>query len=127
MALRDLYSNVAARTALLPASIAASTNGVTVDLFGVRSAAVLVMVGAITGAAAFSVKLQDSDNGSTWADVAAGLVQSDAPAVLLQNTVNRLGYLGGKRYLRAVFTLASGTSAIIGAVAVIEPLQRPVA
>jgi hypothetical protein len=55
------------------------------------------------------------------------LVQTDAPAVLLTNTVSRLGYLGGKRYIRPVFTLASGTSAIIGAVAVIEPLQRPVA
>lgn len=127
MSLRDLYSNVAVRTALLPAAIAATTNGVTVDLFGVRSAAVLVMMGAITGAAAFSVKLQDSADGSTWADVAAGLVQSDAPATLAANFGYRLGYLGGKRYIRPVFTLASGTSAIIGAVAVIEPLQRPVA
>jgi hypothetical protein len=127
MSLRDLYSNVAARVALSPISLAATTNGATVDLFGVRSAAVVVSVGAIVGAAAFGVKLQDSDNGSTWADVAAGLVQTDAPAVLLTNTVSRLGYLGGKRYIRPVFTLASGTSAIIGAVAVIEPLQRPVA
>jgi len=127
MTMRDLYSNVAVRTALSPASLAATTNGTTVDLFGVRSAAIVVSVGVITGAAAFGVKLQDSADGVTWADVVAAQVQSDAPAVLLANTNSRLGYLGGKRYLRAVFTLASGTSAIIGAVAVIEPLQRPVA
>jgi hypothetical protein len=125
--MRDLYSNVAVRTALIAASIAATTNGVAVDLFGVRSAAVVVSMGAITGAAAFSVKLQDSADGVTWADVVAAQVQSDAPAVLAANYAYRLGYLGGKRYIRPVFTLASGTSAIIGAVAVIEPLQRPVA
>jgi hypothetical protein len=125
---RDLYSNVAVRAALLPASYAATTNGLSVDLMAAaaRSVAVVVMVGAITGAASFSVKLQDSADGVTWADVPAALAVSDAPASLAASFSYRLGYMGGKRYLRAVFTLASGTSAILSAVAVIEPLNRPV-
>ncbi|AWB50346.1 hypothetical protein HYN69_10610 [Gemmobacter aquarius] len=124
--MRDLYSSVATRLALAPASLAATTNGLSVDLFGMKSAAVFVAVGAITGAAAFSVKLQESSDNSTWTDVPAAFVQSDAPAVLAASFSYRLGYIGGKRYIRPVFTLASGTSAIIGAVAVVEPTVRPV-
>jgi len=125
--MRDLYSGLAVKSALLPASLAATTSGLSVDLLGIRSAAIFVAVGAIVGAAAFSVKLQESTDGSTWNDVPAALQQSDAPAVLAQNYGYRLGYLGSKRYVRPVFTLASGTSATIGAVAVLEPLARPVA
>ena len=126
MALRDFYSNYAVRTALLPASYAATTNGIAVDVKDVLSAAIHLSVGAITGAAAFSAKLQESSDNAAWNDVPAAQMQSDAPAVLLTNFSYRLGYIGGKRYFRAVLTLASGTSAIMGANAVVEPLIRPV-
>ena len=126
MTMRDFYSNFAVRSALLPASYAATTNGITIDLMNVRSVAVHLSVGAITGAAAFGAKLQDSPDGTTWTDVPAAMQQSDAPAILVQNFSYRLGYLGGKRYIRPVLTLASGTSAMLGANAVVEPLTRPV-
>lgn len=83
------------------------------------------MVGAITGSAQFSVKLQDSADGITWADVPLAMVQSDAPAIMAQNFSYRTGYLGGKRFVRPVYTLASGTSAMLAAMAVVEPLIRP--
>ncbi len=127
MAYRDLYSNVQERTALLPASYAASVDGVAVDLFGVRAVAVMVHIGAITGAALFGVKLQHSDDGVAWADAPPEQVQTNAPAVLLQNSARRLGYIGGKRYIRPVFTKGTGTSAFLSSIAVIEPLQRPAA
>jgi hypothetical protein len=126
MALRDLYSNFAVRPALVSASYAASANGIAIDVRDVKAAAIHLSVGAITGAASFSAKLQDSADGVTFADAPVPLVQSDAPGVLLASSSYRLGYLGGKRYFRVVLTLASGTSAILGATAVVEPLVRPV-
>lgn len=126
MLMRDLYSGLAVRSSILPAVLTATANGNAVDLAGVKSVAFVVAVGAIAGAAVFGVKLQESDDGATWGDVAAAYVQSDAPAVLAQFYTYRLGYLGGKRYVRPVAVYASGTSAVIGAVALVEPLVRPV-
>lgn len=126
MALRDFYSNYAVRTALLPASYAASHVGIAVDVKDCKSAAIHLSVGAITGAAQFGAKLQESSDNATWNDVAPAFVQSDAPAILAANYSYRLGYLGGKRYFRLANTLASGTSAMLGANAVVEPLIRPV-
>jgi hypothetical protein len=126
MALRDFYSNAAVRMCLLPASYAATTNSIVIDTFGFRSGAIFLAVGAITGAAQFSAKLQDSPDGVTFTDVVIDLRQSDAPPILAQNFSYRLGYLGGKRYLRLQNPLASGTSAILSAVFVGEPLLRPV-
>lgn len=127
MALRDFYSNHAVRSALLPASQAASVNGISVDTKDCKSGCILLAVGAITGAAVFGAKLQESSDNAVWADVPLAQVQSDAPAILAENFSYRLGYIGGKRWFRLVLTKASGTSAIIGAVAVVEPLVRPVA
>lgn len=124
--MRDFYSNHAVRSALLPASYAATTNGIPVDLRDIKSTTVHISVGATLGAAAFSAKLQESADAVTWNDVPAALQQSDAPGVLVQNFSYRLGYIGSKRYIRPVLTLASGTSATLSALAVVEPLTRPV-
>lgn len=124
--MRDFYSNHAVRSALLPASYAATTNGIVVDLKDQQATAIHLMMGGIVGAAVFGAKLQDSMDNVTFTDVPIGLMQSDAPPILLQNFAYRLGYLGSRRYIRVVLTLASGTSATIGALAVVEPLAKPV-
>ncbi|OHC54492.1 MAG: hypothetical protein A3D16_09965 [Rhodobacterales bacterium RIFCSPHIGHO2_02_FULL_62_130] len=124
--MRDLYSSVKLAVALAPVAVAATTNAAAVNLVDVRSVAMLVSVGAITGAAAFGVKLQHSLDGVTYADVPADRVQSDAPAVLVAGSNYRLGYLGNLPFIRATLTLASGTSAIIGVVVLSVPMLRPV-
>lgn len=125
--MRDLYSSVNLALALAPVSVAATTNTAAVSLVNDRSAVLLVSVGVITGAAAFSVKLQHSIDGVTWLDAPLDRVQSDAPAVLLTGANYRLGYLGNMPFIRGVLTLASGTSAMIGVVGLSEPMQLPVA
>lgn len=124
--MRDIYSSVDDRMALIPAAQAASFTGAAIDLFGGRAALFVVGTGAIVGSAVFSLKLQDSPDNAVWTDVVASEQQSDAPATLLNAASYRLGYLGSKRFARLAGTLASGTSLVIGAVALLEATKRPV-
>lgn len=125
--MRDIYSGLLSRVSLAAAALAATTNGTGVDTLNCKAGMVVVSVGAITGAAVFGVTLQESADNATWNAVPADLVQSSAPAILLANSVARVGYLGSKRYFRPVFTLVSGTSALIAAIGIVEPLTRPIA
>lgn len=126
--MRDLASNIGVFESIRPAvNSAATVTGQTVDLRNFDSAAAVVTVGALAGAGNVTVKLQDSDNGSDWDDVAAGNLIGAFPAVLLINTALRVGYVGGKRYLRAFGTLNSGTSvtysvAVVASNASIKPV-----
>ena len=123
--MRDLYNNLNEARALDPAVFTALANGVTVDLLNAAGVMLALTTGAIVAAGVFGAKLQESADGSTWADVPAKWVQSEAPAVLLANASYRLGYLGKLRYARLVLTYTSGTSIAAAAVAVMRPLSRP--
>lgn len=126
--MRDLYSNLSAALALAPAVQTAAATGPAIDLKGATGVAFMVNTGAIVGAGDFGVTLQESEDGSTgWANVAADEMQTDAPATLAASSAYRLGYIGFKRYVRLSLTTAGGTSIVAGAVAVTEPLDRPVA
>lgn len=125
---RDLYSNISATVALTPAVQGAGDTGSAIDLAGARGVAFIVSTGAVVGDGDFGCKLQESDlSGSGFTDVAADFVDTDAPATLEANSAVRLGYRGNKRYVRVSLTKAGGTSIIVGAVAVIEPLDKPAA
>lgn len=127
--MRDLYSNIAATLALAPAVQAAAATGATIDLQAARSVAFVVNTGAIVGDGDFGVTIQESDTTTSgdFADAAAAVIDTDAPATLEASTSYRLGYRGFKRYVRLSLTKAGGTSIAAGAVAVTEPLTRPVA
>ena len=123
---RDLYSNFAAVPAIAPVVAAAAVNGLAVDVKEGNGVLFVLTTGALVGAAIFGAKLQSSNDGVTWADVDAVRVQSNAPAVLAANAAYRLGYAGKKRYVRLVLPYTSGTSLAVAAVAIIQPLTRPV-
>jgi len=53
------------------------------------------------------VKLQDSDDNTTWTDVTGGAFTRVTEAN--DNAIQELAYTGGKRYLRAVCTVATAT------------------
>lgn len=125
--MRDLYSNLTEAAALAPAVYTAAANGTTVDLKDASGVIFALQTGAIAGAGIFGVKLQESADGSSWADVPAKWVQSEAPATLLAASTYRLGYTGKLRYARLVLTYTSGTSIAASAVAILRPLSRPVA
>jgi len=125
--MRDYYSNISTAQALTPAVQSATVNGATVDLKDTTRAVFVLNTGAIVSSGDFSAKLQDSADGSAWADVDTDEVDTDAPATLEASSAYRLGYRGFKQYARIVLTKAGGTSIAAGAVAVLDPLDKPVA
>lgn len=117
MASKDLYSNISQTVAVVPAVLTATNTSAGIDLAGFESAAVLINTGAIAGSGVFNVTLEESDaSGSGYTEVPAAKIQGTLPTPLAASTVYKLGYLGSKRYIRTVLTLASGTSIVAGAV-----------
>ena len=126
--MRDIYANIDAVSALAPAVQAAAVQGAALDLNGKGGVAFLVNTGAIAGAGAYGLTLQESDTGTSgWTAVAADQIDSNAPATLAADSTYRLGYRGWKRFVRVSLTKAGGTSIIAGAAAVFVPLTRPAA
>jgi hypothetical protein len=130
--MRDFARNLSPALSLPPAARTANTNGTTVDLLGYGTAAVLVTFGAWTDGN-HTPKLQESDNGSTgWTDVAAVDMAGSFSAVSSaagQNAVQRASYIGNKRYIRPVLTVAGATTGAIVGVHVVRgnPTALPAA
>jgi hypothetical protein len=113
--MRDLKSKVKPELVFGPAVLAADQNAVDIDLQGYRSAMILLLVGAggITFDASNRIEfvMSDSDDDSTYeavtdADVdsadavGAGGVVKALTAAHASSSQYRVGYRGGKRYVR---------------------------
>ncbi|PWL18141.1 hypothetical protein DKP76_10505 [Falsochrobactrum shanghaiense] len=129
--MKDTFHDNKAVQAIAPAVLTANTNGVSIDLKGFDSALFVINTGAIDAAGDFTVKLQESDTGTSgWTDVDAADLLGSVPATLAANAAYRIGYIGSKRkrYVRAVATKAGGTSIAAGVVAILgHPNIAPVA
>lgn len=126
--MHDIHSIVKAVPAIVPAVKTAAGDGSTIDVQGFGSLLFVVNTGAIAGDGDFGVKVQDSANGSDWADAAAVDVQGTIPATLAATSAYRVGYTGSKRYARLALTKEGGTSIALGAVAILgHPAVAPVA
>jgi len=124
--MRDLKSNIGFDISLAPAARTASANGASSDLKGYEGVAVVFLPGTITDGT-HTPKLQESDDNSTFTDVAAA-DQLGTLAVLASSTAQKVGYIGIKRYLRAVVTVAGAstggvyTGVIVRGVAAARPV-----
>jgi hypothetical protein len=107
---RDLNNTIACITSVPPLLRTATiTPSVGVDLVGFDRAAVVVVVGALTDGT-HTVSIEESDSsGSGFAAVAAAQL-SGTPGAVAANTVYEYGYLGTKRYIRAVVTVTGSPS-----------------
>jgi hypothetical protein len=130
--MRDMSHNIGPVLSLSPAARTASANGTAVDLLGFGEVAVLVTTGTWTDGT-HTPKLQESDNGTSgWTDVAAGDLIGGFSVVNSAgggNAVQRVSYIGNKRYIRAVLTVASATTGAVAGVLVVRgnPASAPVA
>lgn len=108
----DLKNDVNVASSLRPASQAAAVNGAGVDLTGHDGVMVVLDLGAIGGTTpSFTFQVQDSDDNSTFAAVAADFLRDGQPAAFTTgNQVVRIGYHGVKRYVRVAITAATGTA-----------------
>jgi hypothetical protein len=144
---RDLASNLAAAQAVAVATLSATPAALTVDLQGYDAAAFYIAtgVGGITFTSSNYINwtLQHSDDGTTYANVAATDINgADAPTTVTSGIVkslvaahataevNEIGYIGGKRYLQLtpVFGGTHATGTPLAAVCVKGmPRYRPTA
>ena len=137
--MKVLSNNISPAVSLPAAVRTAAANGTGVDLQGYESATVLVDVGAegdtLSSSVHFEVSLEESDDNSTFTDVAQasiidGTIASGGIFLKLDGTTGgdpdttggifRVGYVGNKRYIRVVLaktgTHSNGTP--IGAMVV---------
>lgn len=133
MVTREHFSDIGYAQALAPASRTADANGTTVDTQGFGSATVAFNVGAsgitLSGANKIELEVEESDDGSTWADVAdehltvyeSGTNPGTVKVLDATTDVNQTyasGYKGYKRYIRPVLNYSGthGAGTLIGAV-----------
>ena len=137
--MRDLSNNINPAVSIINAVKTAAGNGTGVDLQGYESATILVDVGAegdtLSSNVYFEISLEHSDDDSTYtdcaqADIIDGTISSGGIWLKLDGTTGgdpdssggifRVGYVGGKRYVRVVLaktgTHSNGTP--IGAMVV---------
>ena len=137
--MRDLSNNINPAVSIINAVKTAAGNGTGVDLQGYESATILVDVGAegdtLSSNVYFEISLEHSDDDSTYtdcaqADIIDGTISAGGIWLKLDGTANgnpdsaggifRVGYVGGKRYVRVVLaktgTHSNGTP--IGAMVV---------
>ena len=119
--MKDLSNSICPAVSLAAAVRTAAANGTGVDLQGYESATVLVDVGAegdtLSSSVFFEVSLEESDDNSTFTDVEQagivdGTIASGGIFLKLDGTTGgdpdttggifRVGYVGGKRYIRVV-------------------------
>jgi hypothetical protein len=125
--LRDLYSNIKAIAAIAPAVQSAAASGAAIDMKGNRSVAFIVNTGAIVSSGDFGISIEESDQSNAgFAAPDDAYLDGTVPATLEANSAYRLGYRGTKRYVRLSLAKAGGTSIALGAVAIVEPLDKPV-
>ncbi|HEX3640194.1 MAG TPA: hypothetical protein VHV10_02770 [Ktedonobacteraceae bacterium] len=119
MGVTDLYNRIGVVPDLNPAAKTATTNSTGIDrtLYEGGSDALVgvLVVGAWTDGS-HTFKLQDSPDNSVWTDVAAPYLQGSFTAITSagqQNAVQKVGYLGYQRYVRAVDTVSGATTGAI--------------
>jgi len=107
--MRDLEARIDAAASLTPAgNRTASANGTGVDLQGYDGAVVVIAAGTITDGT-HTPKVQESDDNSSFTDVAAADLAGTALVAITANSIQRISYEGIKRYIR-VATTVSGTT-----------------
>lgn len=115
--MRDAYSSVLPQSSIDPGAKTATATGATVDRTGAgkmfQAALILVQTGTITDGS-HVISVEESDDNSAWAAVAAGSLQGSAPTLASGGASNNkcfsLGYLGLKRYLRVKSTVSGTTT-----------------
>lgn len=119
----DMYSRINVAQSLNPAARIATANGTGVDLAGYEGALCVVSVGTRTDGT-HALKLQESDDNTTFTDVAAADLRGSFPADVTTGTPIRVGYKGTKRYVRAVATVTGATTGAVYGVDIVRDGAR---
>lgn len=125
--MKDLHNNIHVARALSPAAPGTDNTAMVsqvCDRQGYEAVELLINLGVNTDTdATFAVLIEDSDNGSDFAAVAdKDLLGTEALASFTaaddDNKVRKIGYTGGKRYVRGTITPSGNNSGNIFVAAV---------
>lgn len=105
----DLKNNLTVTQSLVPAARTSSANGTGVDLQGSEGALVVVNCGALTDGT-HTPSLEESDSSGSGYTAVAAADRIGSLAACTANTVQAIGYIGSKRYIRVVMTIAGSPS-----------------
>ena len=139
--MKDLYNNLEAVSVLDPIAITATATYTDIDLQGFNSCILLISCGLDASLAAghkIVYALSHSDDGDSYSVVetkdvldlvvVSGVVLSLDNVNTEDNTINKIGYVGGKRYLQLVGTVTGTTDPPISIVLIKgDPELAPVA
>lgn len=137
--MRDMISNQQLiQGAVQTLSGTTANNSALIDRRGFDALSVFLQTGTVTDAgtaSGYTMKLQHSDStaAATFADVDTAELKAGSGGTTTitgttdaQNgvTLGGIGYLGNKRYVRAVITGTTGTNATVNILAVLEKPHR---
>lgn len=122
MAKFDIASDLNVTNALNTAAITSNTttSGTGIDLKGYQAAMFVIKSGTLTDGT-YTINVQESDNDSTYTDVAAADLVGSKPvfAATEDNVAKKVGYIGEKRYILVqVVTTGVTSGGTIGAIVV---------
>lgn len=140
--MKDLYNNIGDEAILDPIAITATAVHTDIDLAGFNSCCIYVHAGldggtGLSASHKFVFTMDHSDDGTTYAAVETKdmIDLTVASGVVLtidskdeDNTLYKLGYVGGKRYVQLTYTV-TGTVSMPMSIIVVKghPLDAPVA
>jgi hypothetical protein len=121
--MRDLRSNIDVAASLQPAARTNGTaTGSTVDRRGYDSALISFAFGAWTDGT-HTPSVQHSTDGTSWDAAGTADLQGTLAAVsgtAGQNAVQRVGYVGNRRFVRAMMVTATSTTGALSAAHVVR-------
>ncbi len=125
MSMRAIKDEYVVTASFVPLLRTATVSGTGIDLAGVNSNMFVFAAGANTDGT-HTPKLQDSADNSTWADVAAA-DQVGSLIAIAANSVQKVSYIGSKRYVRQVVTVTGSpaTGATYTGYAVTKSRKQP--
>lgn len=118
MATKEFKTKIDIVQSLAPAARTSSANGVSADLQGYNAATVVFELGAKTDGT-HTPSVEESDDDSSYSAVSASDLIGSISA-LSANSVQRVGYVGAKRYIRGVLTISGATTGALSSVNVIR-------
>ena len=124
--MRDIKNNLDGVSSIDPASYTASTNGSGVDVRDFDGVMVVFQAGTAdtgNGDETYAPNVEESDDNSSFSAVAASDLEG-ALVNMTANSVQRAGYKGAKRYVRAVLTLGGTTPSINASALVVRGLPH---
>lgn len=108
---RDINKDVSVANTLLPNVRTSTGSGTGVGLAGYRKAMFIAHIGTVTDGT-FAFDPEESDDNSTWSNIAAGDMSGSFTNATssADDTVQEVGYLGSKRYIRCNVTVTGSPS-----------------